>query len=276
MDTSTPQWVLIGKPYERPKNLLATPETIDHLIELWSGVTICIRTIVCGRQQEDENAYVDSGDKLVPFTIPCLSHNLKCLTSLITQYGGDLYPWFDSRPFWDFWIGVERWHSDRSRDSSLRLEAEYQRAFIEQFRLKNATARDHPKNIERALAFRSKLVAAGHPARLSLPAPSGNGPTATNGRDPKAPAHRNGIDYDALADSLLRSKHALASKLVKFMKDRSTATFQEVIDEVHGGERTSEATRSLINRTNNHLHELNSRLSFSTKAEHIIRHIAPE
>ena len=181
MDTSTPQWVRIGKPYERPKNLLATPETIDHLIELWSGVTICIRAIVWGRQQEDENAYVDSGDKLVPFTIPCLSHNLKCLTSLITQYGGDLYPWFDSRPFWDFWIGVERWHSDRSRDSSLRLEAEYQRAFIEQFRLKNATARDHPENIKRALAFRSKLVAA---------PPSGNGTAPTNGRVPEAPADR--------------------------------------------------------------------------------------
>src|SRR5208337_793464 len=124
---------------------------------------------------------------LVPLTIPCLSHDLKFLTTQITKYGGDLYPWFDSRPLWDFWIGIERWHSDRSRDSFLRLDAEYCRAFIEQcrlfhatardHRLFHATARDHPKNINQALADRSELVAA----------PSKSGTAATNGREIGAP-----------------------------------------------------------------------------------------
>jgi len=61
------------------------------------------------------------------------------LTTQMIEYGSDLYPWFDPKPLWDFWIGVERWHGDRSSGSSLRLEAEYRLAFSEHHRLFNAS-----------------------------------------------------------------------------------------------------------------------------------------
>ena len=89
---------------------------------------------------------------------------------------------------------------------------------------------------------------------------------------PEAPP----IDFDAVAESLLREKQAAPSRLVKFMKDRSVATFQDVMDEVCGGERRETTVRTLVNRTNNHLHDLKSRLSFSTKDSQVIRDIAPE
>jgi hypothetical protein len=88
----------------------------------------------------------------------------------------------------------------------------------------------------------------------------------------EAPAN----DFDFLAETLLRSGQALPSKLVRFMKDHSTATFQEVMDQVHGGERTEGAIRSLVNRTNNLLRDQKSLLSFSTKRCQVIRHIASE
>ncbi len=111
---------------------------------------------------------------------------------------------------------------------------------------------------------------------LAAAPPSGNATAATNSRTSEALADRNCIDFDALAETLLRSGKVLTSKLVKFMKNRSTATFQEVMDGVHGGERSSEAIRTLVNRTNNALHCLESRLTFSTKDEQVIRDIAPE
>jgi hypothetical protein len=82
------------------------------------------------------------------------------------------------------------------------------------------------------------------------------------------------IDFNAVAEALLRLNQRISSKLVAFMKDRSTATFQEVMDQVHGGERSGEAIRSLVNRTNNLLHDQESRLTFSTKDSQVIRHIA--
>ena len=84
------------------------------------------------------------------------------------------------------------------------------------------------------------------------------------------------IDFDALAESLLRKRYALPSLLVRFMKDRSTATFQDVIDSVHGGNREDGSIRTLVNRTNNLLSEQKSLLRFSTRACQVIRHIAPE
>jgi hypothetical protein len=84
------------------------------------------------------------------------------------------------------------------------------------------------------------------------------------------------LDFDTLAEALLRLKQVLPSKLVRFMKDHSTATFQDVMDQVHGRDRSEEAIRSLDNRTNNLLHDQKSRLSFSTKDCRVIRHIASE
>jgi hypothetical protein len=141
--------MLVSKPlrdnarYDRPNNLLATPEAISRLAGRWRLLTIAILSIVWGKKRESENSCFISGDDLVTRTIPCLSNHLKFLTTRITQHGRDLYPWFDPTPLWDFWVGVERWDSDRSRDSSLEVEARYCQAFIELFRLSSAARRDH-------------------------------------------------------------------------------------------------------------------------------------
>jgi hypothetical protein len=57
-------------------------------------------------------------------------------------------------------------------------------------------------------------------------------------------------DYDTLAEDLPRDKKSLPSKLVKFMADKSTTTFQDVEDEVFGGPRFEATIRGLVNRTN--------------------------
>jgi hypothetical protein len=85
-----------------------------------------------------------------------------------------------------------------------------------------------------------------------------------------------GIDFNALAEALLRNGHMLSSKLVEFMTNRSNVTFQEVMDTVHGNERNATTIRTLVNRTNNALHALKSRLRFSTRASKVLRHIDPE
>jgi hypothetical protein len=85
---------------------------------------------------------------------------------------------------------------------------------------------------------------------------------------------RESIDFDSLAEKLLLQNQGQPSKLVKFMKDKSTATFDEVLKQVFGGQRKDSTIRSLVTRTNNLLHELERRLSFRTKDSHVIRKIA--
>jgi hypothetical protein len=78
-------------------------------------------------------------------------------------------------------------------------------------------------------------------------------------------------DFGALAEDLLRSGHGRSSQLVKFMEHRTAASFQDVIDGVFGDDRSDEAIRSLVNRTNNALHELGSPLKFATKASQVLK-----
>src|SRR3954447_14201211 len=68
-------------PCDRPMNLLATPEAIDRLVGRWRVLTIAILNIVWGKQQENENASIISGDDLVALNIPSLSDHLKFLTT---------------------------------------------------------------------------------------------------------------------------------------------------------------------------------------------------
>ena len=86
----------------------------------------------------------------------------------------------------------------------------------------------------------------------------------------------SGIDFESLAEILLRCGDRLPSQLVRFMKDRTVATFQDVMHNVYGGDRAEGTVRTLINRTNNALNELKSRLRFSTKICRVIRHVDPE
>jgi hypothetical protein len=100
---------------------------------------------------------------------------------------------------------------------------------------------------------------------------------AENGlRSTERSSGASAIDFEGLAETLLRKKHILASKLVKFMKDRTVATFQDVMDNVYGGERDASTVRTLINRANNALYGLESRLRFSTQDCQVIRHVDPE
>jgi hypothetical protein len=95
-------------------------------------------------------------------------------------------------------------------------------------------------------------------------------------RHPTPPGDPNTIDFDALSKALGDTRQRLPSKLVTFMKDRESANFQDVMDEVHGGDRTEEAIRTLVTRTNNLLHDLKSRLRFSTRDSKVRRRIDPE
>jgi hypothetical protein len=130
------------------------------------------------------------------------------------------------------------------------------------------------------VADRPELAADGGIDSLGLPALSDNGsaatPPETTGQSPEATADQNAIDFDALTESLLRKNHVHASKLVRLMRDRATAPFQDVADQVHGREVSDEAVRSMVNRVNNKLHDLESRLRFRTKDSHVIREIAIE
>jgi hypothetical protein len=84
------------------------------------------------------------------------------------------------------------------------------------------------------------------------------------------------INYQALAAALLRENQAMPSKLVTFMADKDIASFQEVMDEVHGCEVKDASIRTLVNRTNNLLCNHKCCLSFSTCASQVVRHTPPE
>jgi hypothetical protein len=59
------------------------------------------------------------------------------------------------------------------------------------------------------------------------------------------------------------------------MKGRTSASFEEVMEGVCGGEREESSIRALVNRTNTALHDLEPRLSFTTPDCRVLRHIKP-
>jgi integrase len=83
------------------------------------------------------------------------------------------------------------------------------------------------------------------------------------------------IDFDGLAEALLRQGHRLASRLVRLMKDRMAASFEDVMDKVSEGRRAESSIRAMVNRTNNALFDLEPRLSFTTPDRQVLRHIKP-
>lgn len=89
---------------------------------------------------------------------------------------------------------------------------------------------------------------------------------------PDAADPKPGINYGALSEALLRGGFERPSQLVKFMEHRTIATFQDVMDEVCGGERADPSIRALVNRTNNALRSLRSPLRFTTRDGQVIRH----
>jgi hypothetical protein len=83
------------------------------------------------------------------------------------------------------------------------------------------------------------------------------------------------IDFDALFETLLRDNKHTSAKLIRFMKNKTIASFQDVMDGAFGKNLAESTLRSYVNRANNDLHELKSRLWFDTKQSHVIRHIDP-
>ncbi len=113
------------------------------------------------------------------------------------------------------------------------------------------------------------------PAGVSDP----TGPPAAGSPDRNGPAGSASlpglIDFDALAEALLRRNERNASRLVKVMSSRTMATFQDIVEEVFGDDRADGTVRTMVNRTNLALQEVKSRLHFSTKNSYVIRHIDP-
>jgi hypothetical protein len=83
------------------------------------------------------------------------------------------------------------------------------------------------------------------------------------------------IDYDGIAETLLRRGRRLSSRLVGFMRDRTAASFEDVEDRVFEGTREDPSIRCFVNRTNTDLHGLEPRLSFTTLDRRILKHIKP-
>src|SRR5262249_2249059 len=82
---------------------------------------------------------------------------------------------------------------------------------------------------------------------------------------------KDDIDFDALFEILLMAGKRNTAKLVRFMKDRSIASFQDVMDEAFGKELAEATLRSYANRATEDLRELESRLWFETSEGHVIR-----
>jgi hypothetical protein len=92
---------------------------------------------------------------------------------------------------------------------------------------------------------------------------------------PVPKANKPNIDFDALFEALLRENKGTSAKLVRFFKDKTIATFQEVMDGAFGKELAESTIRSYANRASNDLRGLESRLWFDTSESHVIRHIDP-
>jgi hypothetical protein len=91
-------------------------------------------------------------------------------------------------------------------------------------------------------------------AATEPPAPGAMPVVAT---DPKPPGPGEGIDYGAIAVALLAGNRSLSARLVEHMAGRDASRFDEIIDRVYEGEdKTWGAVRTLVNRTNNSLFDL--------------------
>lgn len=92
---------------------------------------------------------------------------------------------------------------------------------------------------------------------------------------PASTTAEDGIDFDDLADQLERihGGRFKSADLVRFMKGRDSASFDEIAEGIHDGERqTDQAYRVLASRTSNDLrYELRSKLRFLTTGDSIIR-----
>jgi hypothetical protein len=85
-----------------------------------------------------------------------------------------------------------------------------------------------------------------------------------------------GIDFDALYEWLaMKERQPRLAILVRFMKDRETATFQDIIDGAYFGERKESTIRSYASLTTKYLGGIKSKLWFSTTQAHVVRHIDP-
>jgi len=123
---------------------------------------------------------------------------------------------------------------------------------------------------------------------LSFPDDPDDGPTpheppvaASIGRSEASPGRpaTDGapIDFEDLAARMRKAKKRNSAMLVEYMADRTQATTGEVADRVHGdGNASLDAIRKNVERTNDFLAEIGSRLSFRFVSERVFREISPE
>lgn len=97
---------------------------------------------------------------------------------------------------------------------------------------------------------------------------------------PPAPVE---IDYDALCVALASGNHMMSVRLVRFMADRATASYVDVLEGVYdGSDRGWGTVKVLVNRTNNRLAALTGpvammarRLKFRAADLTVLRIIGP-
>jgi hypothetical protein len=96
-------------------------------------------------------------------------------------------------------------------------------------------------------------------------------PTNEDGRQPEAPP---GVDP---VTELRKKKRRIPAALVEFMRDRESAEFEDIAQYVHGDSLTSEgAIRKNVERTNNYLIEMRSRLNFITRSSRVYKQESPQ
>jgi integrase len=78
------------------------------------------------------------------------------------------------------------------------------------------------------------------------------------------------IDFDKTVSLLESANHRRPATLVQFMRNRDSAPFEDVMDQVYGGQREDVTIRVLVNRTNNALSGLGSPLRFETQDRSVL------
>jgi hypothetical protein len=115
--------------------------------------------------------------------------------------------------------------------------------------------------------------------RIVEPEPSGGRENAAATSDWSTGEDRThkatGIDFHALYEALLRKRRVTSAQLVRFMSNKTSATFEDVMKGAFGKELEESTLRCYANRATKDLHELNARLWFETRAASIIRNIDP-
>jgi hypothetical protein len=97
------------------------------------------------------------------------------------------------------------------------------------------------------------------------------------------PTPGRGIDYEAVSAALLNSEKVKSSRLVKFMASRSVASQDDICDYVYEKDnKTWTAVKSLVNRTNNDLLDLEGpvgvmarRLKFKAAGHSVTKQVKP-